>query len=103
MYVKKNAVAGLREALVKLDSFIGATIEPGSTSCATFSPGPFAPSSFTEGQRRAIRAYVESWIREPLAAALASIDGERDWTNEVYLSSLEPDAEPRRIGERSER
>lgn len=85
-HLKKNAEAAIREAATKLDSFLAAA-EGKQASCATFRPG-IGVEPFTEEQRRAIRIYLDSWVREPLQAALASIEGRSDFSNERYLDSI---------------
>lgn len=86
-YIRNNDLAALRESLAKLEAFLGASIEPGSTTCASFGPHTFVPE-FTEEQRRQVRIYLESWVAEPLRAALTSILGDRTWANECYLREV---------------
>ena len=86
-YIRNNDLAALRESLAKLEAFLGASIEPGSTTCASFGPHTFVPE-FTEEQRQQVRIYLESWVAEPLRAALASILGDRTWANECYLREV---------------
>jgi hypothetical protein len=80
---RKKEIAALREALKRTDALIAAANDERST-CAVFDPH----GEFTEEQKRAVRLYVDSWIREPLAAALAGIEGERDWSTESYLDGV---------------
>ena len=86
--MRKVERAVLADVSAKLDQFLAASRgEP--SRCASFESRPgFGVEPFTEAQRTAIRVYVESWIDEPLKAALDAIDGERGWTNESYLQSV---------------
>lgn len=92
-YIRNNDLAALREALAKLEAMIGASIEPGSTSCASFGPNTLVPE-FSEEQRRHVRIYLESWVAEPLRAALGAILGDRSWGNESYLREVASGGKP---------
>lgn len=85
-YVKTNAVAAIREALKKTEALLAASEDKEST-CAVFN-SPFN-EPFTEEQKRQVRIYVESWIAEPLRAAMASVDGDRSYSNERLLDCIE--------------
>lgn len=88
MHLKKNAEAAIREAAAKVDAFVAAS-RGDESRCAAFRSAPgMGVEAFTEAQKQAVRIYVESWIQEPLQAALASIDGKSDFSNELYLDSI---------------
>ena len=80
---RKKEIAALREALKKVDALIAAAHGDEST-CAVFDSHN---GEFTERQKDAVRLYVDSWIREPLAAALRGIEGDRSFNNESLLES----------------
>lgn len=83
--INKKQLAGLKEASAKLESFIGASIDPGSTSCGTFGDHSVG---FTAEQRRQVRIYLESWVQPALDAVLASVQGESDYEQERLLAVL---------------
>jgi hypothetical protein len=87
--VRNKDLSALREALAKVESLLGASREPGSTSCAIFGPDRIGVEEFTVEQRRAIRLYVESWIEAPLSAAIDALEGARNWENEHYLDTID--------------
>lgn len=85
--MRKTERACIGEALKKIDALIAAT-NGDDSSCVVFSTRPgWGVEPFTEAQKKAIRIYVESWIREPLSAALAGLDGHRGWENERTLEA----------------
>lgn len=88
-HAKQSAVAAVREALTKLDSFLGAS-QGEDTSCAVFGPDRIGVEPFTEAQRQAIRLYLDSWVRHPLATGLASLEGDRGWDTERDLLAYDP-------------
>lgn len=91
MAINQKQLAGLKEAAAKLDAFLGASIEPGSTSCSTFGLGPEPMPGwveFSEEQRRQVRIYLESWVQPALDAVLASVQGESDYEQERLLAVL---------------
>jgi hypothetical protein len=91
--MRKREKRALAFALQKTDALIAASLGDEST-CAVFKPMAGHTEPFTERQMQAVRLYVDSWIREPLAAAIAGLNGERDWENERYLESFDRYVEP---------
>ena len=89
MNVNSNAVAGIRAALASAESFVAAAQGDTSARCAIFRKGGvFGGNEFTDEQKRVLRLYIDSWVVEPLAAAVASIDGDRSFANEQHLDSI---------------
>jgi hypothetical protein len=85
--VRKNELVALKVALSKVDAMIDASNgEP--SLCATFDErAGMGVEPFTVEQKRHIRVYLDSWIREPLAAAIAGIEGERRFANDQVIDS----------------
>lgn len=85
--VKQNALYALKESLAKCDALIEASLGNDS-SCAVFRDGfPFV-TDWTDEHKRAVRLYVDSWIRDPLALAIKSIEGDRSFNTECALDSI---------------
>lgn len=85
----------LSYATRKLDAIIGAA-RGETTSCAVFHAVPGMREEFTPAQRQAIAVYLDTWVREPLKAALDAIDGDRSYGTDSYLDSLACSVEPTR-------
>lgn len=97
--------ATLDYVALKLDDFLGAARDE-ITPCAVFRGSAVGYQPFSEEQKRAIRIYVDSWIREPLQAVLNGLDGDRSYGNDEHLRSCQrglhdrPSAEELRVAYR---
>lgn len=80
--IRNKELRTLKFAQKKLDSFIDASRGEDS-GCASFR----GMEPFTEEQKRAIRVYVDTWIKEPLDCAIKAIEGDRSYANEEDLTS----------------
>jgi hypothetical protein len=89
--INRTAFDAAKVAAEKLDAFLAAS-RGEESRCAVFT-NP-SVEEFTEEQRRAVRIYVESWIKEPLDAALAIMEGTADFETEAIARSHALDRRP---------